>query len=272
MYARVIALAVVFLSLAVPVFTQSAPTLRDINGINGFDEMVEQLETSFRGALDRYPGPKPEPLVEAWKVAQEGAFDSARMAAELEGAMAAQLKPKEIAALLDYFKSDFGMRVSRLEIAATRPDVQQEKDAEGAILYADLEAKDPERLALYDRLIDKMQAVDVGEAIALNVAYAMVSAMLGASKQPATDEQIAAVVKQNAASLRANILDSITSSTAWTYRDLSLDDMRKYVAFLETPEAQRYYQAAMMALDRTLTDEARAFGNRLMIALGQRKA
>lgn len=272
MFGRVVALAVVLVSLAVPALAQSAPTLRDVNGINGFDEMVEQLETSFRSALDKYPGPKPEPLVEAWKEAQDGAFDVERMIAELEGVIATQLKPEEIAVLLDHFKSDFGMRISLLEIAATRPDVQQAKDTEGSTLYAELEEKDPERLALYDRLIEDMQAVDIGEAIGLNMTYAMVSAMLGAAKQPVTDEQIAAVVKQNAATMRAAIEDSVTSSTAWTYRDLGLDDMRKYVAFLETPAARRYYQASMMALDRVLTDEARAFGNRLMIALGQRKA
>lgn len=272
MYGRVLALVAVLLSLAVPAYAQSTPTLRDIHRINGFDEAVAELEYSFRGALDQYPGAKPERLVDAWRVAQEGAFDTERLIPELEAVVAGRLKPEEIAVLLDFFKSDLGMRISRMEIAATRPEVQETKDAEGAALYARLATEDPERLALYTRLIDTLQSVDVGEAIALNMTYAIVSAILGAANQPATDEQIAAVVRQNTATLRADIEKHAASNTAWIYRDVGMEDMRRYAAFLETPEAKRYYATILLAFDRVFTAEARAFGNKLMIALGQRKA
>lgn len=272
MYSRVLAFVVVFLSLAVAAYAQSAPTLRDIHTINGFDEAIAELESSFRGAFDQYPGPKPEQLVDAWRVAQEGAFDSERLIPELEALVAGQLKPEEIADLLDFYKSDLGMHISQVEIAATLPEVKPIKEAEGAALYATLGTADPERLALYNNLMEGLHAVDVSEAIALNITYAMVSAMLGGAKQPATDEQIAAIVKQNTATLRAAIENHTTSHTAWTYRNVSMEDLRRYVAFLETPAAKRYYASILLAFDRVFTAEARALGNKLMIALGQRKA
>jgi hypothetical protein len=257
---------------SIQAFAQTGPVLREINSINGFDEAMATIEESFRGALDRFPGKKPEVLVEAWRVAEAGAFDSARIIATSEAVLADTLRPEDLAVLLACFRSDFGMRISQIEIAATDPDVRQAKESDGPALYAALERGDPKRLELYNRLIDHLQVVDIGEAIALNMTYAMVSGMLGASRQPATDEQIAAVVKQVSGNVRAKIEDASRASTAWTYRDVGLEDLERYVDFVETPEATRYCGGMIAAIDKILAAEARSFGNRLMIALGHRKA
>ena len=52
------------------------------------------------------------------------------------------------------------------------------------------------RLALYRKMWTIISAVDTGEAVALNMGYAMLSEMLGAAGKPLPDDQIMALLRQ----------------------------------------------------------------------------
>lgn len=261
----------ILLAPIAPVLAQTQPTLHEINDINGFKEALDAISKAFHTAPDQIGGqPAPPALKEAWELAQEGAYDPNKMRAAIETALDGRFRPEELAALHEFFASPLGKAVTALEVASAANAV--EKKSEGKRLYADLQMNDPQRLDLYGSMLDSLNAIDNSEAMALNMLYSMMAGMAASAKQPLTDEQLQGAVRLLTKNVRAELEQSIYASAAYTYRDLPIDDLKKYVEFLATPAAHRYYDLFMIELDKVVSSEAKAVGNRLMIAFGQRKA
>ena len=120
--------------------------------------------------------------------------------------------------------------------------------------------------------MDDISAVDTGEAVALNMGYAMLSEMLGAAGKPLPDDQIMALLRKQTEGLRRDIDSDAMESAAYVYRDMSMADLKLYAASLASPAGGRYYDQMQDALGAVMTDEARSFGHRFFVALGYRKA
>ena len=264
---RAIFVFVLVIAAAMPA---SAQTLADINKLSGLDVALGAVNKSFAETIDQIPGEKPEQFIDAWKAASADAFAGPKMLAAIEARMEGKLSAEQLAELYKFYSSDFGRKMSAVEVAAVGQD--EEIATQGAELFAQLPQKDPERLALYQQIIDGLDSYTVGESISLNVGYGVISGMMAAAKQPATNDQIKAILDQGRADMRQEIEEQINFSTAWTYRDVSLDDLKTYAAFLETPAAKAYYGGMITAMDAAFAEEAKEFGNKLFEALGMKKA
>jgi hypothetical protein len=247
-----------------------AQTISEINKANGFHEMLMGIGPSIVTGMKSVPGP--EKVKEALSAAAEGAFDADKMETAIETRMDGQMQPADLSSLAAFFASPLGKRVTALEIQASDPQAAERKKTEGPRILAELQAGDPARLALYRKIIDDISAVDMAEAIALNMGYAMVSGMLASAGQPLSDQQIMALMHKQAANFREKAEKGIMEGSAFAYRDLSLDDLRLYEAFLASPAGSQYYDRMQTALGAVMTDEARALGQRFFVALGYRKA
>jgi hypothetical protein len=226
----------------------------------------------FRNAPDEFPEPIPERLAESWAIATEDGFNADRLAAAAEAQMAGKFTDAELRELYAYFSSPLGRKVAALEIAEAGSDYTEAREAEGDRIWSDMAAKDPERLALYNRMIDGLDAVDFAEVLALNMAYGMMTGLFAEAGVPVTSEATLALIKSATADLRQSAEKGVRASVALTYRDLPNDELEKHVAFLETPAGARYYEVSLQAFDHVLSKEARDFGNSLFEALGMRKA
>ncbi|WP_246678749.1 hypothetical protein [Mesorhizobium sp. B2-4-17] len=77
---------------------------------------------------------------------------------------------------------------------------------------------------------------------------------------------------KQAGNIREKAEKRIMENTAFACRDLSLDDLGLYEAFLASPAGSHYYDQMQVALGAAITDEARAVEQRFFVALGYRKA
>ncbi|TPK70870.1 DUF2059 domain-containing protein [Mesorhizobium sp. B2-4-15] len=247
-----------------------AQTISDINKANGFHEMLAGIGPSVVTGIKSVPGP--QKVKEALSAAAEGAFDADKMEKAIEARISGQLQPAELTDLAAFFASPLGKRVTGLEIQASDPQALERRKIEGPKILAELQAGDPTRLALYRKIIEDISAVDMTEAMTLNASYAVVSGMLAAAGQPLSDQQIMALVHKQAGNVREKAEKRIMENTAFAYRDLSLDDLGLYEAFLASPAGSHYYDQMQVALGAAITDEARSLGQRLFVALGYRKA
>ncbi|QKD03189.1 DUF2059 domain-containing protein [Mesorhizobium loti] len=257
----------VFLTMAAP-----AQTISDINKANGFHEMLMGIGPGFTAAVTSAPGMPPQKVRDALAAAMEGAFDPNKMEAAIETRMADKLTAKELSDLASFYASPLGKQVTALEIQAAAPQAREAKKIEGAKILGELPSRDPARLALYKKIMDDLSAVDTGEAVALNMGYAMLSEMLGAAGKPLPDDQIMALLRKQTEGLRRNIDTDVMESAAYIYRDLPLADLKLYEDFLASPAGNHYYDQMQVALGAVMTDEARSFGHRFFVALGYRKA
>ena len=257
----------VALTLAAP-----AQTISDINKANGFHEMLMGIGPGFTAAVKSAPGMPPQKVRDALAAALEGAFDPVKMEAAVETRMADKLTAKDLSDLAAFYASPLGKQVTALEIQAATPQAREAKKIEGPKILGELPSSDPARLALYKKIMDDLSAVDTGEAVALNMGYAMLSEMLGAAGKPLPDDQIMALLRKQTEGLRRNIDTDAMQSAAYIYRDLPLTDLKLYEAFLASPAGNHYYDQMQVALGAVMTDEARSFGHRFFVALGYRKA
>lgn len=249
-----------------------AQTLSEINKANGFHEMLTGIGPGFIAAMKSAPETPPQKVQDALAAATEGAFDANKMEAATESRMADKLPAKDLSDLASFYASPLGKQVTALEILASTPQEGERKKIEGPKILNQLASKDPPRLELYRKIVDDLSAVDTGEAIALNMGYAMLSEMLGAAGKPLPDDQIMALLHQRSEGLRHDIETDVMEATAYIYRDLPLEDLKLYEAFLASPAGSHYYDQMQVALGAVMTDEARAFGHRFFVALGYRKA
>lgn len=247
-----------------------AQTISEINKANGFHEMLVGIGPSITTGMKSVPGP--EKVKQALSDAAEGAFDADRMEKAIEARMSGQLQPAELSDLATFFASPLGKRVTALEIQASDPQAVERRKTEAPAIVAGLQSNDPARLALYRKIMDDVSAVDINEAVAMNMGYAMVSGMLAAAGQPLSDQQIMALVQKQAGNFREKAEKEIVEGTAFAYRDLSLDDLGLYEAFLASPAGSRYYDRMQTALGAVMTDEARSLGQRFFVALGYHRA
>ena len=254
--------------------TQAAPaqTISEINKANGFHEMLMGIGPGFTAAVKSAPGTPPQKVQDALAAAMEGAFDPAKMEAAVETRMADKLSAKDLADLASFYASPLGKQVTALEIQAAAPEAREAKKIEGAKILGDLPTIDPARLELYRKMMDDIGAVDTGEAVAMNMSYAMLTEMLGSAGKPLPDDQVMALLRKQTEGLRHNIDTDVMESAAFIYRDLPLADLKLYEAFLASPAGNHYYDQMQVALGAVMTDEARSFGHRFFVALGYRKA
>lgn len=257
----------VSLSVAAP-----AQTLHEINKANGFHEMLTGIGPGFSAAVKSAPGTPPQKVRDALAGALEGAFDADKMEAAVETRMADKLSAMDLSELATFYASPLGKQVTVLEIQASAPQERERKTIEGPRIIGELPSRDPARLELYKKIVDDLSAVDTGEAVALNMGYAMLSQMLGTAGKALPDDQIMALLRQRSEGLRHDIETDVMNTVAYSYRDLPLDDLKLYGAFLASPAGRHYYDQMQVALGAVMTDEARSFGHRFFVALGYRKA
>ena len=87
-----------------------------------------------------------------------------------------------------------------------------------------------------------------------------------------TDDEVLEMVNALEPDLRAEVLASTFAELAYTYRDLSLGDLRAYAEFLETPDARKFYLSQEDALRRFMLNRIGIFGGEVMDLLSARRA
>jgi hypothetical protein len=249
-----------------------AQTISEINKANGFHEMLMGIGPGFTAAVKSAPGIPAQKVQDALAAAMEGAFDPSKMETAIEARMDGKLSAKDLSDLAAFYASPLGKQVTASEIQASSLQAREAKKIEGAKILGELPSRDPARLALYRKMMDDISAVDTGEAVALNMGYAMLTEMLGAAGKPLPDDQVMALLRKQTEGLRRDIDSDAMESSAYVYRDMSMADLRLYEAFLASPAGGRYYDQMQVALGAVMTDEARSFGHRFFVALGYRKA
>jgi regulator of RNase E activity RraB len=179
----------------------------------------------------------------------------------------------EYDALEAYFSQGVGLRVTQAEKYAQSPENDAERAAETPAIIEDLLANNPERLDQIEQMIEAMDVVGSGTAMAMNLAYAMISGMASTGKLPGgmTDDQILMMLNARRDQIEAEVFNNTVLSAAFTYRDISNADMADYLDFLQSDLGRKLYSVMESAQVEVLTAASRKFGHDLMVLSGVRE-
>lgn len=268
-------LVLAFVSISVPAHSEESAKLRDFLSLVGFDTLLASISSGINQAMENSPTiDVDESMREAIGELATTHFDPSAMKQSIVENMAGALSDAQLDELSVYYSEGLGKRATELEVAAQQPGLEELVRTEGLEILQRLTESEDERLFAYQRIVQSTNAVEIGTTLAMNVTYAMISGMMGSPQLPysLTDEQILEIVNQQSEQIRAQVTAGTFANFAYTYRDMSIDDLAAYATFLETDNAQTFYSKVMEAFQNALLPRVRAFGHDLMVRMGVRKA
>lgn len=268
-------LVLAFVSISVPAHSEDSAKLSDFLTLVGFDTFLASIPSGINHALENSPTVDvDESMREAIGELATMHFDPSGMKQGIVEKMADALSDAQLDELSVYYSEGLGKRATELEVAAQQPGVEGLVQTEGLEILQRLTESKDERLFAYQRIVQSMNALEIGTTLAMNLTYAMISGMMGSPQLPysLTDEQILEIVGQQSEQIRAQVTGAVFASFAYTYREMSIDDLAAYATFLESHKAQTFYSRVGEAFQNTILPRARAFGHDLMVRMGVRKA
>jgi len=204
-------------------------------------------------------------LSSAWEGAVGVAFNSNKMAADVEEALSLAFKPEELKALMAFYDTDLGRRFHAAEQPHPIPktaDTQKDK-SELVAAFRRLRS-DRKRRDVIARISAAMGGVDA-EVDALAVisgatAYGMMNAM--PDNKPRLDQtQLDSNPSAQRARLRAALEPLVLPSVERRYARFTLAELKAYAAEMSSPLAQRFAALLRAASNEALRRQGVAIGH-----------
>jgi len=205
-------------------------------------------------------------ISEAWNISAAENFDAVGMFEETVVMLGESLDDAAMGELEVFYASDLGREITAMEVAAQRPGSALVVKTEGTEILSGLIANEDPRLEQLTRLIEALEAVETGLAMAANLNHAVLTGMAASGQLPYAldDAQIAAMVDGQRGMMRGAIQEQLFVSLAYTYQMLSDADLDTYIDFLEDDAGRDFYALILLATEEIISVRAKKFGHRLM--------
>ena len=202
-----------------------------------------------------------EIFLKHWEATATSVFDAKDLHRRLARALEGKFSADEQVVLGEFFHSEFGQRMTVLErdAALLEPAAQVAAIAEGQGLVSGTSVIRQTQIdALMELVSAEISAAMVGQSVRALLLGLSVSHQQGDIAVPwqEIDTQVEAMMP----GLLADVGRTQRAMMAYAYRDLSDDDLDRYIVFLRTPAAQKFYAIAAYAVGRIVADGMSAFG------------
>ncbi|MDB5539505.1 MAG: hypothetical protein JWQ89_1232 [Devosia sp.] len=202
-----------------------------------------------------------EIFLKHWEATATTVFDAVALHHRLAQALEGKFTGDEQAVLGAFFHSDFGKRMTVLErdAALLDPAAQAVAIARGQELVAGASVIRQTQIdSLMELVSAEISAAMVGQSVRALLLGLSVSHQQGDIAVPwqEIDTQVEAMMP----GLLADVGRTQRAMMAYAYRGLSDADLDRYIAFLRTPPAQKFYAIAAYAVGRIVADGMSHFG------------
>lgn len=270
-----VAMLVAVLGLAVPVLMAPPPpiaaetqvadfSVADLMQATALDLIFDQFGEAIAASARVSDISTDEIFLSHWEAAAASSFNGPALRSRLASALDGKFSADERAALGEFFRSDFGLRISALEraVAKLSADDQVAALSEGENLSDEASVV---RSAQLDDLMELMSAeisgVMAGQSMRALLLGMSVSHQRGDIEVPW--QEIDAQVEAMMPSLIADHTRAQRAMMAYAYRGLSDDDLDLYIEFLRTAPAQKLYAIAAYAVGQIVARSMSSFGETL---------
>ena len=217
------------------------------------DSLGSQVRAGMSSAMAKNPGAQSEAQKARMLECAQTAYAADGLREPAVDAVAGTLQPGDVAPLLAWYDSPLGRKISALEesSAGREPD-PQERLRRGAEALAG--ASDARKAAL-QAILAETHSVDIMADTLIEMALAVQQGM--ASLDPAASTASIAELKANLGSRRPQLIQHYAQISlpayAFTYIDLSDDELAKYAEYLGTPAAKSFNDGSTRGVSRALT-------------------
>lgn len=165
-----------------------------------------------------------------------------------------------------FYTSDLGLQMTKLEKTAQDPKNIGQAELLGPGLLAELIEQNPERLEQIETMMDILGGVEDGTAMAMNMAFAMNSAMISSSDNPGaiTDAQLLNHISGQHDTIYAAVKKAYWNIMAYTYQDATNEELFDYIVFLKSDLSRNIYSSMSLVMREAFTHSVTEFGKELM--------
>ncbi|MCZ6892551.1 MAG: hypothetical protein O7H40_00710 [Gammaproteobacteria bacterium] len=268
-------LILAFVSISASAHAEDNAKLRNLLSLVGFDPFLASIPSAIIHSMEKSLNSEADELKrEAIGELVAMHFSPSGVKQDILDSMANTLSDAQLDELSAYYSAGVGKRATELEVATQQPGMEEVVEIEGLEILRWLIDSNDERLLAYERMVTATDALELNLTLAMNMNYAVLSGMMGSPQLPyaLTDEEILEIVSRQGEQMREYMIDAIFVIFAYTYREMSIEDVDAYATFLESDVSQAHFSSMNTALQNALVPRVRAFGHELMVMMGVRQA
>ena len=174
----------------------------------------------------------------------EQVFDPELMLNRATDMMAAVMSDELVAHGAAFYASDLGQRLVAVENESHMAP-QEDRQSEGEAIVAGLMRDNPGRLEDYQAMMDAIGGVDasVRAIIEVQIRYLLAAMGAGTVDFEFSEDELRALMAEQEPAMRTEIARNSIIGAAYTYRDVSDEDIAAYRTALEDPQMQQVYEA-----------------------------
>ncbi|OZG75074.1 hypothetical protein BTA51_01355 [Hahella sp. CCB-MM4] len=211
----------------------------------------------------------PEKVARMFENAVDVTYDIGAVNAEVLQRIEAGMSDQQMREVLQWFRSPIGQKISQAELSVINDSeyasLQQELD-ELAKQYA---GSDREQLfPAFDRATRATESM-LDNAIAVELAMAASLTALVRNADLPDFSELKALVSERRMLLRGQVGQQVYMNYLYTYRDLSLQELQKYIDFARSENGNRFLEVVNNAVFDVLEEHSARLGHKLNPAFGE---
>ncbi len=211
----------------------------------------------------------PEKVALMFENAVDGTYDIDAVNAEVLQRIEAGMSDQQMREVLQWFRSPLGKKISQAELSVVSDseyaNLQQELD-ELALQYA---GSDREQLfPAFDRATRATESM-LDNAFAVELAMAASLTALVRSANLPDFSELKALVSERRIALRGQVGQQVYMNYLYTYRDLTLQELQRYIDFARSENGNRFLEVVNNAVFDVLEEHSARLGHKLNPAFGK---
>ena len=136
--------------------------------------------------------------------------------------------------VLDFFRSDLGRQISTLETSARTAISDSAVERIAIEIAKAAKNENSERYNLLEKNVAEMEFVEFNMTGAFSAQFAFLSELSKLDNVTITNDEILAMLMENEAEMRTEIMDWLMGFSYMAYKPLSDEDLDVYLAFLNS--------------------------------------
>lgn len=251
-------------------FAQASPLAKSVLEASPIDDIVAQYPAMMSQGVSQglsRSGQLDPMVVTTVTAVVRNAFRSADMQANLVSDLSSSMSDDQLKAVGRWYQTPLADKVSRAEIEASSPESWQKIEQGASELQSKFKGSEREQLfTRYDRAARATEsAVDTTVAVQLGLATA-ISAFQG-SNGPGFDK-LKQMIEGQRGQMRAMVAQQVYDMYLYTYQNLSVDELKDYIRFLETESGAKFTRVVTASIQKSITSPVEAVGRQLARFLG----
>lgn len=211
--------------------------------VTGFDVALDSIALSASDAPNML-GLSAGDFGSEWTRLSQSVFDRAKMRELALDILTETLEEDALSHAAAFYASDLGQRLVMAENASHLVEEDDTKQAAGQRIIADLVKADSNRVALYHRMGQAIDAAGSGLRFIQQIQFRflMAASAAGVIELQLDADGLRALQRDQEGEMRMALRASNLAASAYTYQGFSEAEIEAYVEALETPLMQEVYE------------------------------